>query len=431
MTPSDDEEQKPGEGPEAEGFGDDALMEDFEGGGDSERSKNPMVKVGLGVGAVAAVLAGVILFGGEKEKAVTSVMRAGSEVTSTPGGEELPETYRKAVEQTNLEAAEKAVREQGSSLPVPIAPPTGRVTANETMAKDVEDPLARWRRIQEERQKRDEKQRKKQLTKGDPNAEAIDKLSSAMSTQMSSVLEGKKPVEMQGVSVIGEKDFFDDMEKEQEEKQKKLEEKLKKAGVGQGGGGAGGVQVVNILVPAATIEYAQLMIEANSDAPGPVMAQIMSGPLAGSKLLGSFEAQDEYLTLTFEMIVIDGISHPINAIALDPNTTLPGLVTDIDHRYFQRIILPAAASFIEGMSSAIAETGGTTVDTSGAVGTTTTTSSEEPSLEEEFFKGVEEAGKTVSDIINDDAANVEPMIKVAAGTPMGILFLEPVTDESM
>ena len=53
----------------------------------------------------------------------------------------------------------------------------------------------------------------------------------------------------------------------------------------------------DILIPAGTIEYAQLVLEANTDAPGPVLADIMSGPLAGSKLLGSFTSTDDYLIL--------------------------------------------------------------------------------------------------------------------------------------
>src|SRR5690606_12018046 len=60
-------------------------------------------------------------------------------------------------------------------------------------------------------------------------------------------------------------------------------------------GGVGNEDIENIIIPAGTIEYAQLVTEANTDAPGPVMAQIASGPLAGARLIGSFQSTDNYL----------------------------------------------------------------------------------------------------------------------------------------
>jgi len=374
------------------------------------------------------------LFGGKEEVVDVSVIKSRSDVTGTPGMEPVSPAMEKALKEANAEDVEVAQRTGSSSLPIPIAPPVGRVEQDEaSLSRSNEDPLARWRRIQEERQKREELQQQKTLARDqDPNAEAINNLSTAMAEQMLSILEGKVPTPMQSVTGTDEEAFFTQQEEKEEARQEKLREQQSQRGEGGSGSGSGGsdADVVNIIVPAATIEYAQLMIEANSDVPGPVMAEVMSGPLVGSRLLGDFEVQDEYLTLSFDTLVIDGVGYSIDAIALDMNTTLPGVVTDVDHRYFQRIVLPAAAAFIEGMSSAIADTGGTTVSTSGTTGTSTSTTSGEPDTEEEIFKGIEEAGKTVAEILDDEAAGVEIMVKVAAGTPMGVLFLEPVTDES-
>lgn len=444
MAPSDETPPKPDDIAGAEGFGDDALMEDFEGGDGTGkgRTKSPIGKVGLVVGGIAAVVAGLILFGGDKEKAALSVLQRPSEVKSTPGAENVPESYKQAVEETNKESLEEAARTGGSALPTPVAPPVGVVKADEELGKEVEDPLARWRRIQEERQKRDEQQKQKtqlaQQPQTDPNAEAITKLSQAMSTQMGSILEGRDPKKMQAKKIMDEDQFFEDMEAAAEKKRKAEEEKRQREKEEAAAAATAntntetntGPEPINILVPAASIEYAQLILEANSDVKGPVIAQVMSGPLSGAKIIGDFEVQEEYLTLKFNTAVIDGVSHSIDAIALDPNTTLPGMATDIDHRYFRRIILPAAASFVEGMSSALAQTGGTTVDTTGAGGSTSVQTTDKPELDEQIFKGVEKAGQTLSEIIKDQG-KVEPLIVIAAGTPMNILFLTAVTDENM
>lgn len=435
---SDDEIQK-GLDPAGEpGFDDDSFNEDFEGGnkGSTGLRENPLFKVGIVVGGLAAVVAGLILFGGKKEVVAPSTVSAPPDLTSTPGTESVPQSYADAVDQTNVESVEQAQRTGGSSLPVPIAPPVGRVSMGDNNDAEAEDPLARWRRIQEERERRNAKPKKELpgTVQADPTADAINKLSQAMNEQMQSILERQTLKEMQQAKVIEEDAYFQQLE----EKRKKAEAEAQEAAANLAQAAAPGTTVpggleeaepINILIPAATIEYAQLIIEANSDVPGPVMAQIMSGPLSGSRIMGSFSTQDEFLTLNFNSVIVDGISHPISAVAIDPDTTLPGMVTEIDHRYFSRIVLPAAAAFIEGLGSAIAQSGSTTINT-GTGGSVSSQTNEDLDFEQEVFKGVEEASSKVSEIIDRDAGQIKPLIRVAAGTPMGILFTQPVTDSN-
>ncbi len=419
------------------GFDDDSFNEDFEGGAKTTGGlrENPLFKVGIVVGGLAAVVAGLILFGGKKDIVAPSSLGQAPDLTSTPGTDAVPQSYADAVKQTNAEEVEQAQRTGTSALPVPIAPPVGRVAMGDSDGSEAEDPLARWRRIQEERERRNAKQKKELpgTNTADPTAEAINKLSQAMNEQMQSILERQTLKEMQQAKVIEEEAYFQALE----EKRKKAEEEAKEqaaslmqaSATGTGLPGELGDEPIDILIPAATIEYAQLIIEANSDIPGPVMAQIMSGPLAGSRVLGSFTTQEEYLTLNFNTAIVDGISHSISAVAIDPGTTLPGMVTDIDHRYFSRIVLPAAAAFIEGLGSAIAQSGSTTINT-GTGGSVSSQTNEDLDFEQEVFKGVEEASSKVSEIIDRDASQIKPLIRVAAGTPMGILFVQPVLDDT-
>jgi intracellular multiplication protein IcmE len=434
---SDDEIQKGSDLTGEPGFDDDSFNEDFEGGskGATSLRENPLFKVGIVVGGLAAVVAGLILFGGKEDPVAPSTVSEAPELTSTPGTDAVPPSYADAVKQTNVEGVEQAQRTGGSALPVPIAPPVGRVMDSDDNGNEAEDPLARWRRIQEERERRNAKQKKELpgANQTDPTAEAINKLSQAMNEQMQSILERQSLKEMQQAKVVDEETFFNDIK----EKRKKAEEEAREEAAALMQAAAPGTttpadlgeEPIDILIPAATIEYAQLLLEANSDIPGPVMAQIMSGPLAGSRILGSFSTQDEYLTLNFNSVIVDGISHPISAVAIDPDTTLPGMATEIDKRYFSRVILPAAAAFIEGLGSAIAQSGSTTINT-GIGGAAVSQTNEDLDFEQEVFRGVEEASSKVSEIIDRDAGQIKPLVRVAAGTPMGILFTQPVTEET-
>jgi intracellular multiplication protein IcmE len=186
-------------------------------------------------------------------------------------------------------------------------------------------------------------------------------------------------------------------------------------------------KVVEIIVPAGTIAYAQLITQANTDSPGPVLAQIMSGPLSGDRILGSFKATDNYLVLSFDTVVIDGISHTIDAIALDPNTANPGIVSNIDHRYLERVVLPAAAAFIEGIGSAVADSGNTNVSVSGD---TVVSNTQKLDSKQQLYKGIEKGASKIGDILDKNGSDTKPLITVDPGTAMGILFTSPVTKDN-
>lgn len=401
------------------GIEDSDSFDDFEGGSHSNMMSNPMVKVGIVVAAVAAIIGGILLFGGKEEKKAASHVRAPRDVTSQPGMEPVSPEMEKALTQVNEQRAEDAARTGTSAMPTPITPPEVTLGMPDTGTGAEEDPLERWRKIQEERQKREAMQGGPKAPQTDPNAQIVDKLSKSMSQQMQTILDAQA-IKGPESEVVTSADWL-------EKKAKEREEKLAKAKAEAATNQKADPRVVDVIQPAGTIEYAQLITEANSDAPGPVLAQIMSGPLRGSRILGSFKTQENYLVLTFKTVVINGISYPVDAVALDPSSANPGLVTEIDQRYFKRVILPAAAAFIEGMGKAIAESGSTSVSVSGE---TVVQTEEKLDTRQELLKGVEEGAGKVSDFLDKDASQTKPLIKVHAGTAVGILFLSPVTRDA-
>lgn len=387
---------------------------------------NPLIKFGaIGFGVVALIII-VRAFAGGPEAPKSSVGTALKQ-GEAPGGK-TTEAYRDAIDNVNEQRLEQALRQGTSSIPIPTAGTTTAVgqPIDETPPVVLEDPLANWRAAAQTPARTQDPQRLPANTIGantsyqpanaqqaeipqamGPSPEAVGQLSSAMSQQMQSIL-GAHEIRAPRVMAVTAADYYTrDKQGEQD----------------GSGSGSNSETVEEIIVPAGTIVYAQMLTEANTDAPGPVLARISSGALNGNRILGTFANTESFITLDFNTVVIEGVSHSIKAIAIDPKTTLPAVATEVDRRYFTRFVLPAAASFIEGLGGAIAQRESTTVVVDGSV---VTSSTRKLNTREELAAGLEEGTRVIARDLQREADRVQPLIKVHAGTPVGILFLEPV-----
>src|SRR5690606_24016971 len=109
---------------------------------------NPMVKIGVILAGFAVVVGAIILFGGSEPSTNVSRVTSGSDVTEAPGTSEVSETMRESLEQENIQRTEEALRTSGSAVPIPIDPPKGTLPL-QLEEEAGEDPLERWRRMQE------------------------------------------------------------------------------------------------------------------------------------------------------------------------------------------------------------------------------------------------------------------------------------------
>lgn len=415
---------------------DDLDVENFDDAGFDDYSKkgtigdlwrnNPMVKIGVILAGFAIVVGAIVLFGGKVEKPPESYVSGGSEVTEAPGTSEISSTMEQAIEERNTQNVEEAAREGGSAIPIPTQPSKGTLPlpVEETSG---EDPLERWRRMQEERIRQQEmlSQAKPPQPEGPPPVDtrtpAVNALSQSMVSQMQAILQNQAIPEPQ-TKKITKVEFL--LEKEERRMARMRDQQQAAAAMNP----KVDEQVEDIIVPAGTIEYGQLLLEANTDAPGPVMAQIVSGPLRGARVIGSFTSTDEYITLNFSTLVLDGIDYPIQAVGIDPDSTLPGVITEIDRRYFKRVILPMAADFVQGLAEAVSDSGTTSVYISD---NNVTQSTADKDSEQEVASGIEEAGDRLSELLDEEADATKPMLRVASGTPLGVLFVAPVTDTNL
>lgn len=420
---------------------DDDLEQDFSGGEDSfdEFTKvekgslaelwreNPAVRIGaIALGAIV-ILGTIVLFGGKPDPVRQSRVGTGSEVSAPPGTEGASEAYIQAVEDANEQRKEQAEATGGSSLPTPTEPPVGRVTLP---AEDEveEDPLARWRRMQEERLEREIQVREtvapEPVVEDNSQAERVAALTGGMMQQMQSILQEQRVLSPTYLPVTSPAWLRELRAAEEEEARLAAEEQQQVAEEEAAANQADG----EIIQPAGEIEYAQLITEANSDTPGPILAYIASGPMKGGRLIGDFQVSGELLTLNFNKAVYQGQSYSANAVAIDPDTTLPGMATEVDHRYWKRVIFPTAAAFIEGLTEAISESGQTTVTISGE---TVTEESQDRDTEEEVASGIAEAGSQIGEILDEMADETEILVRIEKGTPIGVLFLDSVVEEAI
>ncbi|PZP57319.1 MAG: hypothetical protein DI586_00625 [Micavibrio aeruginosavorus] len=392
--------------------------------------KNPAVKIGLVVAGLLVIVGAITLFGGSDTAAPNSNVSAGNDLKQAPGTADLSPEMKQVIEEVNQTGLEESQKQGTSFMPQPIE--TGKeqlqLPAEEATA---EDPLLKWRQIQDERLKAEQAQVSQEVQ--DPaKQQAVTNLVNQMNAQMAQILSGKKIDSLKSMQVTSLKDLMDARQKLMEQNGQVSGQLTNSASNADPNNPANNPALqtpVKILLPAGAIEYGQLLIEANSDIPGPIVAMIVSGPFSGSRVLGSFQRSQEYLVLQFRTLINKkGVSIPVDAYALDPDTTLTGMATDVDNRYWKRIILPAAADFIEGVAEAYSEQQGTTTIVTGDV-----VVQDEPTIDyqEQLASGLEKASERAGEILEQEGNNTPPLVRVRAGTPMGILFMSPITDQDL
>ena len=392
---------------------------------------NPFIKIAAIVLGLVLLIGIVMLFTGKKEEQDASRMREGSDVTEVPGTEAVTENYRQAIEESNTVRLEEALRKNESAVPMPVEAPKGVIPLEVEKPNEV-DPLDRWRKLQEDKVKRAAKKaviEESDEPEVDTKTPAIQALSGAMVAQMESILKNQK-IEGAQTASITDFEYLEDLQDSHDELQEDRRQELEeRRGNSNGFGGTTDENSgAEIILPAGTIEYAQLITEANTDVPGPILAEVMTGPFKGGRLIGTFEETYNYLTLNFNTIVLDGIDYTADAVAIDPETTLPGMVTDINRRYFSRVVLPVAADFITGFASAISSSGNTSITISGD--SVTETTSNNRSNDQEVALGIAQAGEGLAEVLNEVRENTPQLLRVRAGTPMGIFFVSSVTNRS-
>ncbi len=416
---------------------------------------NPFLKIGaVVVGIIIVGFVYMTVFGssGSDKPEDDSILRANATAQGTVG-EETSEEYRKAVEDTNVKRAEIAKKIGGSALPTPIGQVQGQldVSRNEEEENVGTDPLQEWRRTAEARRfeidfSEDPTAAPAPVPEITPIIEPIrpqtevvqdPELVSRLVQQMQMIIASKAPQSSEHKKVTSMPEPYTLVLKEREAIEQGRSSAMspngtfETAGMGSMDSAAAAAaddQVSDdpVITAMGQVIYAQLLNELNSDVPTPVLAHVLQGPLKGGRALGKFTVEDEYLVITFNYIVKDDITYDIDAIALDPETTLGGMKSRVDKHYWTRVVLPAASKFIAGFSAAATQTQRTAVADGGGGAIQ---SQEDLNTREELMSGVKEAANGIVDIL-DEGVDRRLTVHLHQGTPMGLLLLESIRESN-
>lgn len=179
------------------------------------------------------------------------------------------------------------------------------------------------------------------------------------------------------------------------------------------------------IIKASTILHAVLITAINSDEPGPILAEIVTGDLKGSRLIGNFTkaGSNEKMVLKFT-----NISSPmfkstmaIDAYAIDPETARTAIATDVDHHYFAKYGMMLASSFVKAYADAVKSSNTTT--TTSVLGSVTETPKGEFSQKDKMIQAIGGVGEAVAKDVEKNN-QVQPTITIDSGTTVGLLIMK-------
>ncbi|MDX1922103.1 MAG: DotG/IcmE/VirB10 family protein [Alphaproteobacteria bacterium] len=344
------------------------------------------------VGALAA--AAIAIFSGNEKDIPGTSVRSAPGLTEAPGAK-APPAYVDAVNDASVKRAEEALQQGKSAIPTPVSGDETKAGLGDQGDESQYDPLAEFRP--------NTPQDAAPATQQDQTpVETVDsELLSKMQSQMTNLFDSWRPA---GIKTI----------------------QIQEASAHQTTPVTGTTTPnAKVIVASGSIYYGELLMEANSDAPGPIVAQILSGPFAGGRAIGAFQVTREYLIIRFTKISYKKKDYAADILAVDPNTTLGALVTEKDNRYFTRVLLPAAAAFLEGFGQALGSPSNSIVSNNGQ---TVVLQQSKQGVEDGLYRGLAQGATTVGGFFRDEAAATKPLIRVAVGTPMGLFFVNAVTD---
>lgn len=379
--------------------------------------KNPIFKlVSFVIIGGGVAFAGMQFLSKPPKEAETVLPTVQSTATASPTTEVTPE-YQRAVQQLDEQRAAGA-RDRGvSAIPTPMQNPVAAPTVDvDATTQGVADPLRDFENIiSNGRNTADTNQVTAVPQPAAPpvSPEAMQALTKTMRQQMDALMGQWGPVPMQVVVSTSSS-----------------RERASTDNSSDRGGSAGNNNVEpRLIIQAGSVYYGQMLMEANSDIPGPVMAQILTGPFAGGRAIGSFETYRNHLAIHFKTVAIRNRQFTVDILALDPDTTLGGVVTEVDPRYFSRVLLPAAAAFVKAFGETISTPPSTTTVTGSGGSSITTNEGNDPTTKDALYAGMGEAADRVGDFVDQEGASIKRLVRVAVGTPVGLFFVSPVTDE--
>lgn len=176
-----------------------------------------------------------------------------------------------------------------------------------------------------------------------------------------------------------------------------------------------------LLLPAGRGVYGHSVITTNSDLGTDVLVEIDSGPFAKARISGSSQMKSEKLVIKFNKLMI-GDADPISVsgYAVSPKTAETGVASEVREHNLTRIILPAAASFVEGLGNAMMNSNTTNYSNGSGMSSFT-----HLNLGEQMGAAAGTMGQQLGQIIQKQTPQ-QATVLLKQNDGLGIIFDEPV-----
>lgn len=365
-------------------------------------------------GIVVAGIVGFVMFGGGGEQPASSQIAIPPTTRAIQGGSQVSSQYAENLRTADRQRQEAAEREGGSTQPTIVAVPSGNgppIVPVQLAVPPPSDPAPAVDPLLVSRPP---------VINTNPPRAPIQSvgpernpLVEMMAQQMRTIAEDRP-----GTASVT---YFYEHKEATGESERDRQLQTIAGGVGQQLG------LDPSLPLPGTILYAETIGEANSDAPGPVVVQVLQGPLAGARLIGTFRIAQEALVLEFDRMTVPEDRQArkparlvqLKAVAVDTEKLGTALATDVDRRLFEKVAFGFSAAFLQGFGQAVAQSGTTySRDIYGS-----TFSTPKLSTKQQLFVAGGAAAGQVGSTLNSVFGNRPTTVKVRAGTPVGILFL--------
>lgn len=400
----------------------------------------------IAAGVVGFVVIAVIASQLEKKPAPPPAkLMDAPEMASTQGSQPLTPAYQADVQQTNAANAQAALQTGGTSIATPIMPAPPPAEPDTSGASQPQSaPVVEFANAQSDMPAAAKSQNTANGNSGAENAGSTSNADTVTTTQvgynkdteqaMMDAMKGLAKPDISGPStVVASYNTMQGQGSTQNSPAQQAGFTSGNTGSGPSGSGTniGGSQTQqnqgSKLVPAAgTILYARMIGELNSDAPGPALATIVQGPLAGARIIGQFQTARAGLVIKFSTMTVpalDGsgtITTPINAIAVSASSLTSGMATSINDHMLSNLAVTFVAGFAQGFGQVLSQSGSTTTTTGTGLAII---SNPALTLPKELAAAGGTAAGAAGGLFQQLYGNRPPTIKLAAGTPFALVFM--------
>lgn len=176
-----------------------------------------------------------------------------------------------------------------------------------------------------------------------------------------------------------------------------------------------------LLLAAGRGVYGHSVLTSNSDLGKEVLVEIDTGPFRKARISGTFSMQSDRLIIKFNKLMI-GNNDPltVSAYAVSPETAETGVASEVKEHLATRIILPAAAAFVQGLGNAMMS-----ANTSSYTGGYGMTSFTHLNIAQQMGAAAGTMGQVVGQLLQKQTPQ-QATVKLNKGDTVGVLFDTPV-----